>query len=202
MSGVHRYSIPIFFGTDDSVLVEVCHSSSFSCVPLLPRPLPSPYLAVCPQTGLPSMSRSKQVIICKSVSGRSTIKGLRHHNILEVPKILSTERRIYYAERESRTKWVSCVKSVRWTGWCEGEKGEVTRLRLAKNVERWSFGVSFLIQFTAWGSGGWCRPSPKLLGSCSRRDHWNRCKLCTSSSQSDSDIWTMSVAEVNHEISG
>ena len=113
MSGVHRYSIPIFFGTDDSVLVEVCHSLSFSCVPLLPRPLPSPYLAVCPQTGLPSMSRSKQAIICKSVSGRSTIKGLRHHNILEVPKILSTERRIYYAERESRTKWVSCVKSVR-----------------------------------------------------------------------------------------
>ena len=63
-------------------------SISSSCVRLLPRPPPSPYQAVSPQTGLPSMSRSKQGIIFKSVFVRYTLKVL-HREILEVPKFMS-----------------------------------------------------------------------------------------------------------------
>ena len=83
-SGEHRYSIPMFFGTDDDVLVEVCYSLNFSCVLLLPRLSHSQYQTAFPQTGLPSMSQSKQVIICKSVSVRSIIGVLRHRDLSEV----------------------------------------------------------------------------------------------------------------------
>ena len=63
-------------------------SISSSCVRLLPRPPPSPYQAVSPQTALPNMSRSKQGIIFKSVFVRYTLKVL-HREILEVPKFMS-----------------------------------------------------------------------------------------------------------------
>ena len=64
-------------------------SISSSCVPLLPRPPSSPYQAVSPQTGLPSMSRSKQEIIFKSVFVRYTLTVLHHRDILQIPKFMS-----------------------------------------------------------------------------------------------------------------
>ena len=95
---MHRYSIPMFFGTDDDVLVEVCHAFNLNCVPLLLYPPPSPYQAVSPQAGLQSMDQLGQEIICKSVFVRYTLKVL-HHDILEVPQIYE---HLYKLEMRSR----------------------------------------------------------------------------------------------------
>ena len=77
---MHRYSAPLFFGTDDDVLVEVCSPLNLAHLPSLLYLPPSPSQVVSPQNDLPSMSQSLRGNICKSGSGRHIMDVLRRRD--------------------------------------------------------------------------------------------------------------------------
>ena len=74
-TGVPRYSVPLFFGTDYHVPIEVCwHAFSLNSAHV-PSPLSirlRPYQVVSLRTDLPNTNRSPQEIICTNASRRPT----------------------------------------------------------------------------------------------------------------------------------
>ena len=79
-SGVRRYSVPLFFGTDYHVPIEVGWRSFHDLNPSSYL-TPSPCQVVSLQIGHPGMSQSPRGIMCRCASARYIIGPAHRHDI-------------------------------------------------------------------------------------------------------------------------